>query len=156
MTIHACRENAILLFYMGSACKVWSMPHYVFTDYAGRVLGVAVNVEHPEARRIAHDLDVKRIEEDGYTLSYAPVDVTEVHAYAPKPYAVGDVVTGEVAMTLPKGSSIVCVGTAHVTTEPGRWALLRGVVGYVQPDLTEGPVQHDSRFRILHLGKVRL
>lgn len=144
------------MFYTGSACKVWCMPHYVFTGITGNeddppLLAVAMDITEQRAMEIAHEIRMAR---HAQCLPHA-VDYTEVPAYAPWSSEVGDIITGQVAMTLPKGSSIVCVGTAHVTTDPGRWALLRGVVGYIQPNLTEGPVQYDARFRILYLGKVR-
>lgn len=130
------------------------MPHYVFTGITGNeddppLLAVAMDITEQRAMDIAHEIRMAR-----HTQGIPHgVNYTEVPAYAPWSPEVGDIITGQVAMTLPKGSSIICVATAHVTKAgPARWALLRGEVGYIQPNLTEGPVQHDSWFRVLHVG----
>jgi hypothetical protein len=114
-----------------------------------------VNTTREQADTIAAHLTDKRVTEEGYVPTYALVHAEEVKAFDPQPVKVGDVVSGAVANTLPKGSSIVCVGTNHITlTKRMPSALLRGADGYIHPDLDpgEGPVDNDARFEILHIG----
>jgi hypothetical protein len=128
------------------------MPHFVLLDESGKVLGAAVNTTREKADTIAAHLTDQR-EGEGYVPRYAIVHAKEVQAYDPQPVKVGNKVSGAVANTLPRGSAIVCVGGPHVTTGRLPHALLRGVVGYIQVDHTEGPVDEDARFEILHIGR---
>lgn len=128
------------------------MTHFIFLDERERPLGVAVNTTREKADTIAAHLTEQRERDEGYNPRSAAVTTREIQAYDSSPVKIGDKVSGRVANTLPKGSSIVCVGTTRVTVDRWPHALLRGVVGYIQVDHTEGPVEEDARFEVMHIG----
>jgi hypothetical protein len=109
------------------------MPHYVFTvrDDA-EPLGAAFDVTEADARRIAD----RRTRDRGGDLGDPTMRVryTEVGVLVPPELADGDVVTGEVAKTLPCGSSIERVRRADGVAVRSPGAMLKTSAGWVTGD----------------------
>lgn len=124
------------------------MAHYVFTANAlddTEIVGVAVDTDEATALRISDNLTHDR---------GVQVYATEVEAYAPRPIAEGDIVSGAVATALPRGSAIVRELNAlgHAVRAPS--ALLKTPGGYATGGGGEPrEVGQADRYRVLYIGR---